>query len=248
MSSALAAPELLGVSWATPPGVQAAFSLRGGGCSAAPYASLNLGGHVGDTAAAVTTNRRRLAETLALPAEPAWLEQVHGTRVADLDAGPLTGPADAAVTRRAGRVLAILVADCLPVLFTSDDGQVLAAAHAGWRGLVAGVLEAALAAMAVPRGRVRAWLGPAIGAAHFEVGEEVRAAFLAADRGAGPAFRPNARGRWQCDLLQLAQRRLAAAGVSRVAVAGLCTYATPHCYSYRRDGQTGRMAALLWRR
>jgi hypothetical protein len=228
--------------------VHAAFTLRRGGCSGAPFDSLNLGNHVGDEPAAVAGNRRIVVDALHLPAEPGWLEQVHGTRVADLDAGPLSGPADAALARQRGRVLAILVADCLPVLFASDDGQVLAAAHAGWRGLAGGVLEATLAAMAVPADRVRAWLGPAIGVGHFEVGPEVRAAFLATDPRADAAFTANARGRWQCDLAGLARRRLAAAGVADVAGAGLCTYAHPgQCYSFRRDGQTGRMAALLWR-
>jgi YfiH family protein len=248
LSSAAAAPGLLRPAWHAPPGVQAAFTLRAGGASAAPFDALNLGSHVGDAPDAVAENRRRVAQALALPATPAWLKQVHGTHVADLDAGPPDSPADAAVTRRPGRVLAILVADCLPVLFASDDGQVLAAAHAGWRGLAGGVLEATLAAMAVPAGGIRAWLGPAIGAAHFEVGEEVRAAFLAGDPGAGLAFSANPRGRWQCDLAALARRRLAAAGVATVVVAGLCTHAHPaKCYSYRRDGRTGRMAALLWR-
>jgi YfiH family protein len=248
LSSVPAAPGLLRPDWLLPPGVHASFTLRSGGHSAAPCDSLNLGLHVGDDPVAVAANRDRVAATLGLPAAPAWLEQVHGTSVADLDAGPPAGPADCAVTRRAGQVLAIMVADCLPVLFASEDGHVLGAAHAGWRGLAAGVLEATLAAMAVPAGQVRAWLGPAIGPDHFEVGDEVRAAFLARDAGAEAAFRPNDRGRWQCDLHALARRRLAAAGVNAVAASGLCTYAAAdRCFSFRRDGRTGRMAALLWR-
>jgi YfiH family protein len=247
-------PALLHPQWAAPQRVRAACSLRGGGASASPYDSLNLGSHVGDDPAAVAGNRRRLAAALALPAEPCWLEQVHGTHVADMDArsgaAPATAavPADAAVTRERGRVLAILVADCLPVLFASADGSVLGAAHAGWRGLAAGVLEATLAAMRVPASSVHAWLGPAIGVGQFEVGDEVRAAFTAQDAGATGAFHANARGRWQCDLLQLARRRLAAAGVLQVSGAGLCTASNPRdCFSFRRDGRTGRMAALLWR-
>jgi YfiH family protein len=248
MSTAPAAPGLLRTDWVLPPAVHAACTLRSGGLSAPPWDSLNLGLHVGDDPAAVDANRRLVATALGLPTAPVWLEQVHGTAVADLDAGAPAGPADAAVTRRGGVVLAIMVADCLPVLFASEDGQVLAAAHAGWRGLSAGVLEATLAAMAVPPGHVRAWLGPAIGPDHFEVGDEVRAAFLARDLGAGAAFRPNDRGRWQCDLHALARRRLAAAGLTAVAASGLCTYAAPdRCFSFRRDGRTGRMAALLWR-
>jgi polyphenol oxidase len=249
VSRAPAAVGLLRPEWLLPPGVRAAFTLRGGGLSEVPFDSLNLALHVGDDPAAVVANRGRLAAALGLPAEPAWLEQVHGTAVADLDAGPPVGPADAAVTRRAGQVLAIMVADCLPVLLASEDGQVLGAAHAGWRGLAAGVLEATLAAMAVPAGHLRAWLGPAIGPRHFEVGDEVRAAFLARDPGAGAGFRSNDRGRWLCDLHLLARRRLASAGVTAVAASGLCTYAAAdRCYSFRRDGRTGRMAALLWRR
>jgi YfiH family protein len=249
------APSFLRPQWGAPAGVHAACTLRGGGVSAAPWDSLNLGDHVGDDPAAVAGNRQRIAMALALPAAPRWLQQVHGTRVLDVDAGvdagpdaATPGPADAAVTRQPGRVLAILVADCLPVLFASADGHVLAAAHAGWRGLAGGVLEATLAAMRVPADSVHAWLGPAIGADAFEVGGEVREAFLAHDAGAGAAFGQNTRGRWQCDLPLLARRRLAAAGVVRVSDAQLCTASHPlQCFSYRRDGRTGRMAALLWR-
>lgn len=238
----------LGADWSAPATVRAGCSLRGGGRSQEPYASLNLGDHVGDDPAAVAANRALLRTTLQLPAEPLWLRQVHGIGVADADADPLTRPADAAVTRRGARPLAILVADCMPVLFASADGAVLGAAHAGWRGLSAGVLEATVRAMDVdPRG-IHAWLGPAIGAEHFEVGEEVRAAFVARDARADAAFTANARGRWQCDLQRLARARLAALDVRQVATAGLCTYAeAARCFSYRREGRTGRMAALLWR-
>jgi polyphenol oxidase len=249
LSSGPAAPGLLRPDWVLPPGVHAAFTLRSGGASAAPCDSLNMALHVGDDPAAVAANRRLVAGALGLPGEPAWLEQVHGTIVADLDAGAPPGPADAAVTRRAGQVLAIMVADCLPVLLASEDGKVLGAAHAGWRGLAAGVLEATITAMGVPPGHLRAWIGPGIGPAHFEVGDEVRVAFLARDLGAGAAFRPSERGRWLCDLHALARRRLAAAGVTAVAASAVCTYAAEdRCFSFRRDGRTGRMAALLWRR
>ena len=249
-------PELSHADWEAPAGVRAACTLRRGGASAAPYASLNLGLHVGDEPAAVTENRHRVAAALALAREPFWLHQVHGARVADADAVATGGaqapaasdPADAAVTRQPGRVLAILVADCMPVLLASDDGAVLGAAHAGWRGLAGGVLEATVAAMRAEPRRIRAWLGPAIGAANFEVGEEVRAAFLAHDAQAAAGFAANARGRWQCDLALLARQRLTAMGVSQVWSAGLCTYErAAQCFSYRRDGRTGRMAALIWR-
>jgi YfiH family protein len=238
----------LRADWRAPAMVRAGCSLRCGGRSEAPYASLNLGAHVGDDPSAVAANRALLRATLQLPAEPFWLQQVHGSHVIDADGDALAGPADAAVTRAGARPLAILVADCMPVLFASADGAVLGAAHAGWRGLCAGVLEATVRAMGVEPQGIHAWLGPAIGAEHFEVGEEVRAAFVAHDAHAGAAFTANARGRWQCDLQWLAHSRLAALGVRRIASAGLCTHAdAARCYSYRREGRTGRMAALLWR-
>ncbi len=249
---------LLAPQWAAPPGVRAAFSLRSGGSSAAPWDTLNVGVHVGDDPAAVAENRRRLAYALALPAEPVWLDQVHGTEVWVIDGNALPAAvqrprADAAVTRRAGVVLAIQVADCLPVLFASRDGQVLGAAHAGWRGLAAGVLEATLAAMRVPPAEVVVWLGPCIGPAHFEVGEEVREAFLAAptnaagSAAAAAAFVPSPRGRWLCDLPLLARQRLTALGIGQISGGEWCTAADPvRFFSHRRDQRTGRMAALLW--
>jgi YfiH family protein len=240
--------DFLVPQWDAPATVRAACTLRAGGASAAPFESLNLGRHVGDDPAAVAENRRRVGAALSLPGEPLWLDQIHGTRVADADAETVPAAADAAVSRQRGRVLAIQVADCLPVLFASHDGTVVAAAHAGWRGLSAGVLEAAVAAMRVEPRHIVAWLGPAIGQEHFEVGEEVRAAFLAHDARAADGFARNARGRWQCNLLQLAHRRLAALGLREVSAANLCTYAArDRCFSYRRDGRTGRMAALIWR-
>jgi YfiH family protein len=240
--------EWLTPAWGAPSTVRAACTLRLGGVSAAPFASLNLGAGVGDEPAAVAENRRRLRAALALPAEPLWLQQVHGLQVLAADAEFPHGPADAAVTHRADRVLAITVADCMPVLLASEDGAVIGAAHAGWRGLAAGVLEATVAAMGVAPDGLHAWLGPAIGPLHFEVGDEVRAQFLAGDERAGAGFSANARGRWQCDLALLARQRLTRLGVARVSAAQRCTYADPaHCYSYRRDGQTGRMAALIWR-
>jgi len=234
--------------WSAPSRVRAAFTQRAGGASLAPYDSLNLGDHVGDLASAVAQNRRRLREALSLPAEPLWLEQVHGIGVLDADGfdGSLAPRADAAVTRQCGRVLAVLVADCLPVLFATRDGSAIAVAHAGWRGLAAGVLEATIAALAAPE-PPHAWLGPSIGASHFEVGEEVREAFVAQDAAAGAAFAPNERGRWLCDLHALASMRLAALGLASVAADLSCCYEQPRrFYSYRRDGVTGRMAALIW--
>ena len=238
----------LAADWNAPGAVRAGCTLREGGSSKPPYASLNLGDHVGDEPDAVSDNRALLRAALPLPSEPLWLQQVHGTVVLDADAAGSAGPADAAVTRQGNRVLAILVADCMPVLLASADGAVLAAAHAGWRGLATGVLEATVTAMKTEPRDICAWLGPAIGAEHFEVGEEVRAAFVAHDARADAAFTANARGRWQCDLKLLARQRLAALGIAHVAATELCTYTdTANCYSYRRDGRTGRMAALLWR-
>ena len=235
--------------WAAPPGVHAAFTLRTGGVSAAPFDTLNLGAHVGDDPLRVAENRRRIAQALALPSSPAWLQQVHGVTVHELGTGTDAprGPADGAFTRVRGRVCAILVADCLPVLFAARDGSVVGAAHAGWRGLAAGVLEATVRAMGVPAGDLVAWLGPCIGPQHFEVGEDVRSVFLETDAGAAKAFRRGRGDRWWCDLPQLAQRRLAACGVGAVAADGSCTFPDrERCFSFRRDGQCGRMAALVW--
>ncbi len=233
--------------WPAPAGVRALSSWRGGGTSTVPYASLNLGAHVGDSGETVAENRRRLAAAAALPAEPVWLAQVHGTTVVDLDAAGAAGPADAAFTRRRGRVCAILTADCLPVLLASESGDLVGAAHAGWRGLAAGVIEAAVAAMAAPPPSLMAWLGPAIGPAHFEVGPEVREALLTGDSGAAGAFVANPSGRFLADLPALVRRRLEALGVSRVYGGGECTFASRERYfSHRRDGVTGRQASLIW--
>ena len=236
-------------AWSAPARVGAAFSLREGGVSTGHYASLNVGLHVGDDAVAVAENRHRLCSVLQLPGEPLWLQQVHGIEVFDADRQPLpaTPPiADAAVARRAGAVLAVMVADCLPVLFCRDDGSAIGVAHAGWRGLASGVLEATVAALGEAR-HLQAWIGPGIGAAHFEVGSEVRDAFLAAGPRATSCFVANPHGRWRCDLAGLARQRLMDLGVARVTDSGLCTHAdAQRFYSHRRDGRTGRMVALLW--
>jgi polyphenol oxidase len=233
--------------WPMKATVRALSTHRSGGVSGAPFASLNLGDHVGDLAAAVAGNRRLLLEAAGLPAEPEWLRQVHGVEVADLDAPGASAQADAAFTRHPGRVCAILTADCLPIMLAAESGDLVAAVHAGWRGLSLGVIEAAVRALKVPPGGLMAWLGPAIGPLHFEVGAEVREALLKGDPGAQAAFAPNARGRFMADLGQLARRRLAALGVSRVYGGGQCTYADQERYfSYRRDGVTGRQATLIW--
>ncbi len=233
--------------WPVPVGVRALSTFRHGGASAAPYASLNLGDHVGDLPQFVVENRRRLTVAAGLPAEPTWLAQVHGAGVADLDGDGVSRSADAAFSRRPGRICAILTADCLPILLAADSGDVVAAVHAGWRGLAGGVIEATIAALPVPPARLLAWLGPAIGPRHFEVGAEVRTALLEHDPGAEGAFTPNARGRYMADLDRLARRRLAALGVGRIYGGGECTFADENRYfSHRRDGVTGRQATLIW--
>ena len=246
-------PFFLDAAWAAPAGVRGGSTLRHGlGVSPRPFDRLNLGGHrlaSGDSAANVLANRQALVDALDLPAAPLWLRQVHGTRVLDADALHEDEPeADAAVTRRAGVVLAVLHADCLPVLLCADDGAVLGAAHAGWRGLASGVVEATVAAMRVPGEQVMAWLGPAAGPMKYEVGEDVFAAFVDGDAGAVGAFVPTRPGHWRVDLYALARRRLAALGVTRVYGGGRCTIGELDAFfSHRRDARTGRMASLLWR-
>ncbi|MDB6090110.1 MAG: laccase [Gammaproteobacteria bacterium] len=238
-------------AWPAPSRVRAAFTLRTGGVSAPPFGSLNLGSHVGDILDAVKENRRRVRDALGLPAEPAWLQQVHGTGVADLDASEAwegsAPPADAATTRVRERVCVIQVADCMPVLLAAADGSAVAAVHAGWRGLAAGVLEKTIRKLGLPPAHLLVWLGPTIGQENFEVGDDVRAAFMAVDAQSASAFQANPRGRWQCDLYALARLRLAALGVNAVFGGSWCTYADPaRFFSFRRDGQCGRMAALIW--
>lgn len=242
--------EFICPGWPAPANVHALVTTRAGGVSTGPYASLNLGDHVGDELAAVTENRRLLRTHL--PAEPVWLRQVHGTYCCDAQvlsgAGNTMPPeADAALSRAPGVVCAVLTADCLPLLLCDEAGRVVAAAHAGWRGLAAGVIESTVGAMGVPRDRLLAWLGPAIGPQNFEVGGEVRAAFVAHDPQAAAAFVSRAGDKWLCNIYLLARQRLAALGVRRVTSADFCTVRDEaRFYSYRRDGVTGRMASLIW--
>ncbi|MEI6457877.1 MAG: peptidoglycan editing factor PgeF [Pseudomonadota bacterium] len=245
---------MMSIGWlpapfAAPPGVCAGVTTRAGGTSVGALGTFNLAAHVGDASACVAENRARLRAALSLPSEPLWLAQVHGIQVHVDDGGKgPTVPCDAAVTAVPGRVLAVLTADCLPVVLVSRDGQRLGVAHAGWRGLVGGVLEATVAAMGGVGDGLLAWLGPAIGPAAFEVGAEVRAAFVSACAGDAVGFVPNPRGRWQADLALLAQRRLARVGVAAVTASGWCTAADPQrFYSHRRDPASGRMATLVWR-
>ena len=246
-------PSILQAEWEAPSGVRALTTLRGpAGDSNPPFDRFNLGNRYaadGDEPAVVDGNRLLLERGLDLPSAPRWLRQVHGTTVVrvDVDSAFDEPEADAAVTGVPGVVLAILTADCLPVVFAADDGSELGAAHAGWRGLAAGVLEATVAALRTPPARVRAWLGPAAGPQAYEVGAEVHDAFVAHDPDAAAAFVATRPGHWRVDLYALARRRLAAAGVTRVAGGGLCTISEPRFFSHRRDRRTGRMATLVWR-
>jgi YfiH family protein len=230
--------------WPAPPRVKCLMTTREGGVSGAPWTSFNLGDHVGDDPAHVAANRARLRQNL--PAEPGWLRQVHSARAVELGRDP-NPEADASFTRQAGQVCAVLTADCLPVLFCDRAGSVVAAAHAGWRGLADGVLETTVAAMGVEPGEILAWMGAAIGPQAFEVGDEVRQVFVGRHPEAAAAFAPHAPGKWLADIYRLARIRLGHAGVESVYGGGRCTFSeTDLFYSYRRDGVTGRMASLVW--
>ena len=244
--------------WPAPPGVMALMSTRAGGVSAAPFDGLNLGRSVGDDPAAVAENRRRWTEALGHP--PVWLHLVHGANVLRLDAGGPEHPktqADAAWTAAPGVVCQVTAADCMPVLFALRDGSAIGAAHAGWRGLAAGVLEATVQAMCAGMGarpeEALAWLGPCIGPTAFEVGADVLQAFGVDPSGERhPGFvrrpRPDGTARWLADLPALGTARLQACGVHRITTSGLCTVSdASRFFSYRRDGRTGRLAAAIWR-
>jgi len=236
--------------WPAPSRIHATITTRlGPGISAPPFDRFNLGLRSGDSVDAVEANRSALQQALRLPSAPRWLRQVHGVGVAQL--GPLPSvdepQADAAVSHIPGTVLSILTADCLPVLFCAEDGSEIGAAHAGWRGLAAGVLEATLTQLETPPARLLAWLGPCIGAASYEVGEEVREAFVVPDAAAAAHFVPTRPGHWHCDLAALARRRLQTAGIQRIHGGGFDTLADSRFYSYRRDGaRSGRFASLIW--
>ncbi len=231
--------------WPAPPHIRAVSTTRSGGVSEGHWHGLNLATHVGDDPGHVAANRRLLLETLGLQHSPQWLNQVHGNQVCDV---PQDGDceADAATTTTPGQACVVMTADCLPVLFTDAAGTRVAAAHAGWRGLAGGVLEASLETFEDP-GKVLAWLGPAIGPESFEVGGEVRKAFVSQDAEARMAFVQNRPGHWLADIYALARLRLSAAGVANIYGGGLCTYTdAERFYSFRREPITGRMASLIW--
>ncbi len=236
--------------WPAPPRVCAAVTTRWmHGRSLPPFDSFNLGSRCGDDPAAVATNRAALVPLLDLPTAPCWLRQVHGIGVFDAEESTPGHPepdADAAIARGRGVVLSVLTADCLPILFCSDNGAAIGVAHAGWRGLAGGVIEATLARLGVGSSRVLVWLGPAIAATSYEVGDEVRAAFVDDDPQAALAFTLTRPGHWRCDLYALARRKLALAGVERVHGGGCDTFSDARFYSYRRAGETGRFATLIW--
>lgn len=235
--------------WPAPGNVRALSTTRNGGLSEGVFAGLNLGGHVGDEPARVEANRTLLQQAAGIPGPLNWLNQVHGTAVHPVSREYGGAPeADAACAREAGLGCIVMTADCLPVLFCDRAGTVVAAAHAGWRGLQGGVLEESIAAMGCEPGVILAWLGPAIGPTAFEVGGEVRDAFMAEQAEAAAAFVPSSsEGKWLADIYQLARLRLARAGVTAVYGGEHCTFSdSERFYSYRRDGQTGRMASIVW--
>ncbi|MFZ3018552.1 MAG: peptidoglycan editing factor PgeF [Gallionella sp.] len=231
--------------WPAPANVKALQSTRYGGVSAAPYDSFNLGGHVGD--APLTVARNRMLLNTLLPSEPVWLEQVHGTAVANADMAGCRVQADACIARHRGSVCVVMTADCLPVLLCDEQGMGVGAAHAGWKGLATGVIEATVREMAVEPHKLMAWLGPAIGPDAFEVGDEVRAAFVAADPSAAAAFVRGQPSKWFADIYSLARLRLNALGVTRIYGGDRCTYREhEQFFSYRREGVTGRMGSFIW--
>lgn len=233
--------------WPAPSRVKALQTTRLGGVSAAPYDSLNLGDHVGDSPLAVARNRQLLSPLL--PGEPVWLKQVHGVEVANADVTNCLPQGDACIATNPGAVCVVMTADCLPVLLCDDSGSVVGAAHAGWRGLCEGVVERTVQAMNAPPRTLMAWLGPAIGPAAFEVGAEVRAAFMAKQPQAADAFVPvpGAEGKYLADIYLLARQLLQALGITRIYGGGLCTHAErERFFSYRRDGATGRMGTFIW--
>ena len=240
-----AAADWIVPDWPAPARVRSLITTRRGGVSTGAHASFNLGLRADDDPRSVAANRAVLREHL--PQDPVWLKQVHGARAVRADAVTDSPEADAAYTRRAETVCAVMVADCMPVLLCDTQASVVAIAHAGWRGLSSGVIENTIAAMGVKANGLLAFLGPAIGPAAFEVGADVRDAFLAADAAAAAAFTPHREGKWLADLFLLGGQRLARAGVHRIYGGGVCTVSDPaRFYSYRRDRTTGRMAALIW--
>lgn len=231
--------------WPAPANVKSLQTTRLGGVSSAPYDSLNLGDHVDDAPLSVARNRM-LLNTL-LPSEPVWLNQVHGTVVTNADMTGFLPQADACIARHRDAVCVVMTADCLPVLLCDTQGSVVGAAHAGWKGLAAGVIEATVQAMEATPQNLMAWLGPAISQPAFEVGEDVRVVFVDADPQSSMAFIPGKSGKWLADIYKLARLRLNALGITQVYGGDFCTYRdSERFFSYRRDGATGRTGTFIW--
>ena len=238
--------NLIKPDWGAPAPVRAVTTTRTGGFSRAPFDSLNLALHVGDNPDHVAQNRARLQQALELPAEPCWMNQTHGIHAVTLEQED-SREADAAITRLAGTVAVVMTADCLPILVCNRDGTEVAAIHAGWRGLQAGVIQATLASMASANEQLLAWIGPGISRDNFEVGEEVRTAFIDSIARAEGFFHANRAGHWLCDLAGLAESVLLDLGVGEVCCHSGCTYRdADRFFSYRRNAATGRMASLIW--
>jgi purine-nucleoside/S-methyl-5'-thioadenosine phosphorylase / adenosine deaminase len=237
-------PDWIVPDWPAARRVRSLSTTRAGGVSRGAFASLNLSARVGDDPDCVAHNRAILGA--CLPGEPAWMKQVHGTAVVDPDRATLETEADAAVTRRPGRVCVVTTADCLPVFLSERAGRVAGIAHAGWRGLARGVLENAVQAMGAPPEDLIAYIGPGVGARRYEVGEEVRSAFVDNDPRAATSFAPAGNGKYFADLYALARARLAVAGVTEIHGGGFCTASEDRFFSFRRDRTTGRMANLIW--
>lgn len=236
----------IAAQWPAPANVHAGCTTRLGGVSEGRYASLNLGDHVADTPQAVAANRERLRDYLRLPNEPRWLKQVHGCAVCTDDAG--LPEADACLSREPASVCAVLTADCLPLLMCDRAGSVVAAVHAGWRGLAAGIISKTVSMLGVPAAEVLVWLGPAIGPQAFEVGRDVYTQFVERDAAYAGAFVPGVAEKWYLDIYSAARMELRRQGVNAVYGGEFCTYRdAARFYSYRRDGQTGRMVSLIWR-
>ena len=239
--------NIIAADWSAPANVRAYTTLRGGGVSRPPFDALNLAAHVGDDPAHVARNRALLRQALELPGEPVWLDQRHGSAVVSIDTAPRDRPpADAAVAHTPEQVCAVLTADCLPVLLCDSDGTRVAAVHAGWRGLAAGVIGAAIGRLDSGGGRLMAWLGPAIGPEAYEVDAPVHTQLLASCPQAEDAFAPSRPGHWFADLRAVARHQLRAAGVDAIAGGDLCTCADERLFSHRRDGVCGRQASLIW--
>ncbi len=240
------APGLIQPDWPAPDNVHALVTLRTGGVSVLPYDSFNLAAHTGDDPAHVARNRQLLMASFQLPGEPMWLQQVHGNRVIRTDPAG-TNEADGCWTDTAGQVCAVMTADCLPVFLCTRDGSKVAVAHAGWRGLAVGVIKASVKALSSEPGEILAWLGPAIGPDAFEVGDEVRQTFVGNYPENVTAFKQKDGDRWLCDIYALARIELNQLGVRSISGGQFCTFSdSERFFSFRRDGQTGRMASLIW--